>query len=117
MKTLSVRQPKIARLLAEINKSLALKKLSARQLALVSGIIISNMLVLGNICKLMTKALHRKIDTRLSWGSVLSLDMDSIEELILVEQILRSKYSLNAVPKLNSRSLLFNSQLSTRLVP
>lgn len=47
----------------------------------------------------MTKALHRKIDTRRSWGSVLSLDMDSIEEL-----------------KLNSRSLLFNSQLPTRLI-
>ena len=47
----------------------------------------------------MTKALYRKIDTRLSWGSVLSLDTDSIEEL-----------------KLNSWSPLFNSQLPTRLV-
>ena len=45
VKTLSVRQPKIPRLLAAINEALALKKLSARQLASVTGLIISNMLL------------------------------------------------------------------------
>lgn len=106
-KTLSVPQDKVARLLARINEALAITELTARQLASVTGLIISNMLVFGSVCKLMTKSLHRKIDSRASWGSKLTLDTDCIKEL---------RFWLDAVPKLNSKSLVMKGHLPSRVV-
>jgi len=37
---------------------------SVRILARVTGRIISNFLIMGNVCKLMTKSLHRLIECR-----------------------------------------------------
>lgn len=104
---LTVPQDKVARLLAKIHEALALKKISARQLASVTGLIISNMIVFGNICKLMTKSLHRKLDTRSHWNSVLVLDQDSIRELT---------FWVDAIPKLNQRSLVMPNCLPATVV-
>ena len=50
---------KIDRLFVAVDEALAKEKISARQLASVTGLIMSNVVVFGNICKFMTKALHR----------------------------------------------------------
>ena len=60
--TLSIPQKKIVKLLNSINDALASRKIKARQLALVTGLINSTSIVFGSICKLMTKALHRRIN-------------------------------------------------------
>lgn len=104
---LSVPQDKIARLLAKINEALALRRISARQLASVTGLVISNMIVFGNICKLMTKSLHRKIDSRSCWNSTLTLDQDSIRELT---------FWLSAISKLNHRPLVTSNCLPATVV-
>ena len=54
---LTVPEDKINKLLVSIDNALSQSNLRARQLASVTGSIISNMLVFGNVCKLMTKSL------------------------------------------------------------
>ena len=62
---LTVPGGKIDKLLVSIHNALSQSSLPARHLASVTGSIISNMLVFGNVCKLMTKSLHRALDRRL----------------------------------------------------
>ena len=57
-----------------LDNALSKSSLPARQLASVTGSIISNMLVLGNVCKLMTTSLHRALDRREGWESRVDLD-------------------------------------------
>ena len=75
-------------------------------LASVTGSIISNMLVIGNLCKLMTKNLHRALDCRAGWESSVLLDLPSRKELIFWrENLLR----------LNSRPLSEDVRPVTRI--
>ena len=83
-------------MLSAVNETLVSRHLKARQLASVTELIISNLIVFGNTCKLMTKTLHRKIDSRVNWESNLILDSESIDEL---------NFCLEAVPELNCRSI------------
>ena len=55
---------KIDKLLVNINNALCQSSLPARLLASVTGSFISNMLVFGNVYKLMTKSLHRVLENR-----------------------------------------------------
>ena len=71
---LSIPLEKIDSLRASIGIVLLLSRLPARQLASVTGSIISNMLVFENVCKLMTKSLHRTLDRRQGWHSCVDLD-------------------------------------------
>ena len=107
MKTLSVPEEEVARLLAQIDAVLTAKKVTARQLASVTGLIISNLLVFGNICKLMTKSLHRKIDSRTSWDNAMFLDPDWAKEL---------RFWQKAASKLKLKSLVFKRRLPSRVV-
>ena len=61
----------------------------------VAGCIISNMLVFGNVCKLMTKSLHRALDRKEGWESRVDLDPCARKEL---------EFWKNNVFHLNSRS-------------
>ena len=70
---------------------------SARQLAYITGSIISDMLVFGNGCKLMTRSLHRALDRRQGWESCVDLDPCARKEL---------GFSKDNVSNLNSRSFL-----------
>ena len=72
------------------------KSLPARQLASVTGSIISNLFVFGNVCKLMTKSLHRALDRREVWESRVDLDPCARKEL---------EFWKNNVSHLNSRCL------------
>ncbi len=67
----------IARLLVEIealaNSIDLFKSIGVRKLASVTGLIMSNILAFGNACKLITKALYRKIESRSHWRSKLFL--------------------------------------------
>ena len=67
-------EDKIDKLLESIDNALSQSSLPARQLASVTGSVISNMLVFGNVCKLMTKSLHRALDRREGWESQVDLD-------------------------------------------
>ena len=50
-------------------------------LARVTGRIISNFLIMGDVCKLLTKSLHRLIKCRGGWDAQLVLDADVLLEL------------------------------------
>ena len=78
---LTVPEDKIDKLLVSIDNALSQSSLPARQLASVTGSIISNMLVFGNVCKLMTKSLHRALDRRVGWESRVDLDHAARKEL------------------------------------
>lgn len=105
--TLSVPPRKIEKVLNFIKKTLVSKKIKARQLASLTGLIMSNLTVFGVICKLMTKALHSQINSRFGWDSLLTLSTESIRELTFWE---------NSVVKLNSRSLRPKPSRYTRVV-
>ena len=72
---------KIFGILEEVVEVMSCRSTSARKLARVTGRIISNFLIMGNVCKLMTKALHRLIECRTSWDAQLVLDADVLVEL------------------------------------
>ena len=94
---LSIPVEKIDRLLASIDIVLLHSRLPARQLASVTGSIISNMFVFGNVCKLMTKSLRRALDRRRGWDSYVELDPCARKEL---------EFWKNNMSNLNSRSFL-----------
>lgn len=73
----------------------------------MTGLIISNLLVFGSICKLMTKSLHRQIDSRSTWDCKVNLECDARKEL---------EFWFKSVPKLNCRPLLIKPTLATRVV-
>ena len=76
-----LKEDKIDKLLVSIDNALSQKSLPTRQLASVTGSIISNILVFGNVCKLMTKSLHRALDRRVGWESRVVLDHAPRKEL------------------------------------
>ena len=104
--SLSIPSDKIDRLFTSIDDALSHTTMPARQLPSVTGSIISNMLVIGNLCKLMTKNLHRALDCRAGWESSVLLDLPSRKELIFWrENLLR----------LNSRPLSEDVRPVTRI--
>ena len=105
--TLSIPQKKIVKLQTSINDALASRKIKARQLASVTGLINSTSIVFGSICKLMTKALHRRINCVLTWDSVLTLDSDSIKEL---------QFWLRSVKNLNCHLIVLKPSLCRKVV-
>ena len=74
-------EDKIEKVLVSIDNALSQSSLPVRQLNLVTGSIISNMLVFGNMCKLTTKSLHRALDRREGWESRVDLDHAARKEL------------------------------------
>ena len=78
---LTLPEDKIDKLLVSIDNALSESSLPARQLASVTGSIISNMLAFGNVCKLMTESLHRALDRREAWESRVDLDHAARKEL------------------------------------
>ena len=82
-------------------------RLPARQLASVTGSIISNMFVFGNVCKLMTKSLNKALDRRQGWDSCVDLDPFARKEL---------EFWKDNVSNLNSRSFLNTVRTPSRIV-
>ena len=70
---------KISRIFYELLDVMSCRNVSARKLARVTGRIVSNFLIMGDVCKLMTKAMHRLIECRNGWDAQVVLD--SIIEL------------------------------------
>ena len=104
---LTVPEDKIDKLLVSIDNVLSQSSLPARQLASVTGSIISNMLVFGNVCKLMTKSLHRALDRREGWESRVGLDHAARKEL---------EFWKSHVSHLNSRCFADAIRKSSRIV-
>lgn len=78
---LSIPVEKIDRLLASIDIVLLHSRLPARQGGSVPVSIISNTLIFGNVCKLVTKSLHRAFDRSQGWDSCVELDTCARKEL------------------------------------
>ena len=73
---------KISRTFQDVVEIMSCRSVSARKLARVTGRIISSFLIMGEVCKLMTKALHRLIECRKGWDAQVVLDSDVLVELI-----------------------------------
>ena len=73
-------------ILEEVVEIMSCCRISARKLARVTGRIISNFLIMGDVCKLMTKSLHRLIACRRGWDAQLVLDADVLLELKVLER-------------------------------
>ena len=78
---LNVPEDKIDKLLVSIDNAPSQSSLPARQLASVTGSITSNMLVFGNVCRLITKSLHRALDRREGSESPVYLNHAARKEL------------------------------------
>ena len=57
------------------------KVINARALASIVGKIMSTNLVLGNIARVMTKAMHVCIEARVSWNATVALSSEATDEL------------------------------------
>ena len=60
----------------EVTEIMSHGSVSARKLARVTGRIVACFFIMGDVCKLMTKALHRLIECRKSWDAQVQLDTD-----------------------------------------
>ena len=98
---------KISGILEEVVEIMSCCSISARKLARVTGRIISNFLIMGDVCKLMTKSLHRLIECRRGWDAQLVLDADVLLELKFWSEHLRS---------LNCRPIWRKTVLPSRIV-
>ena len=72
---------KVSRIFCELSEVMSCRSVSARKLARVTGRIVSNVLIMGDVCKLMTKALHRLIECRNGWDAQVVLNSDALIEL------------------------------------
>ena len=104
---LTVPEDKIDKLLVSIDNALSQSSLPARQLASVTGGIITNMLVFGNVCKLMTKSLHRALDNREWCDSRVGLDHAARKELVFWK---------SNVSHLNSKTSVLQTQFADHIV-
>ena len=93
---LYIPEKKKERIIKAINKAIRAKRATARQLAALTGKLISTGLVLGNVTLLMTKYLHMSIMSRQTWDSYYSLSDNELSELIFWSKQL---------PKMGVRSL------------
>ena len=60
----------------EVTEIMSHSSVSARKLAQVIGRIVACFFIMGNVCKLMAKSLHRLIECRKSWDAQVGLDPD-----------------------------------------
>lgn len=98
---------KISRIFHELVEVMSCRNVSARKLARVTGRIISNFLIMGDVCKLMTKAMHRLIERRNGWDAHVVLDSDVLIELKFWREHLQS---------LNCRPIWRKHTLPSRVV-
>ena len=76
---------KISRIFYEL-----LEVMSCRKLARVTRRIVSNFSIMGDVCKVMTKAMHRLIECRNGWDAQIVLDSDALIELKFLREHLQS---------------------------
>ena len=88
-------------------QKLSCRSVSARKLACVTGRIVSNFLIIGDVCKLVTKALHRLIECRSGWDAQVVLDSDALIEL---------KFWREHLQTLNCRTIWRQHTLPSRVV-
>lgn len=95
---------KINLILQEIVEILSRNSVPARELPPVTWRIVSNFLVMGDVYKLMTKALHRVIEFRRDWDCQVFLDWDA-EDVYQDFWVGRNKLDNSDYPK---KSQYFN---------
>ena len=98
---------KISRTFQGVVEIMSCRSVSARKLARVTGRIIYNFLIMGDVCKLMTKALHRLIERRKGWDAQVVLYSDVLVELKFWREHLQS---------LNRRPIWRKHMLPSRVV-
>ena len=100
---------KISRTFQDVVEIMSCRSVSARKLARVTGRIISSFLIMGDVCKLMTKALHRLIECRKGWDAHAQVVLDSD---VLVEL----KFWREHLQSLNRRPIWRKHMLPSRVV-
>ena len=98
---------KISGIFDEVVKIMSCKSVSARNLARVTGRIISTFFIMGDVCKLMTKAMHRLIESRIGCDEQVVLDSDVLVEL---------RFWHEQLHRLNSRPIWREQALPSRVV-
>ena len=93
---------KISRIFYEL-----LEVMSCRKLARVTRRIVSNFSIMGDVCKLMTKAMHRLMECRNGWDAQIVLDSDALIEL---------KFWWEHLQSLNYRPIWRKHTLPSRVV-
>jgi len=105
--SVSVPPDKIRKVLALITDTIKIRHVTARQLASVTGKIISNMLVFGKNTTIMTKQLHAVIDTRMGWDCKVRVTLEAVKEL---------EFWASNIESMNSRSFVFPPKLPQVIV-
>ena len=85
------------------------RRVTARMLVGVVGKIMSTNLVTGNMARIMTKALHVCIESRLSWDSQLQLSEEGVNELLFWKENVESMNEAVIGPKPNAQELSFRT--------
>ena len=97
---ITVPLPKITKLQESILRILALHFVNAKDLAIVAGQLNSMFLAIGNIVRLMSRAMFPQISAQNSWFSNFCLDDSVVEELVFCQSNLEH---------LNGRHIWFKS--------
>ena len=71
---------KISCIFHKVTEIMSQRSVSARKLARVIDRFVACFLIIGDVLKLMTKALHRLIECRKSWDAQVVLDSDDLVE-------------------------------------
>ena len=79
---ITVPLPKITKLQESISRILVLRFVKAKDLASVSGQLNSMFLAIGNIVRLMSRAMYDQISAQNSWFSNFYLEDSVVEELV-----------------------------------
>ena len=79
---ITVPLPKITKLQESISRILALRFVNAKDLASVAGQLNSMFLAIGNIVRLMSRAIYAQITAQNSWYSNFRLEDSVVEELV-----------------------------------
>ena len=79
---ITVPLPKITKLQESISRILALRFVNAKDLASVAGQLNSMFLAIGNIVRLMSRAMYAQISAQNSWFSNFYLEDSVVEELV-----------------------------------
>ena len=96
---ITVPLPKITKLHENISRILALRFVNAKDLASVASQLNSMFLAIGNIVRLMSRAMYAQISAQNSWFSNFYLEDSVVEELVFWQ---------SSVDHLNGRRIWFN---------
>ena len=77
----SIPGERVAKLRTRLERILSGSVVSARELAKVTGLVLSMMIAVGPVARLRTRAMYSMINSRVSWNRKMSISLDARDEL------------------------------------